>query len=108
MTKAARFDTDARAELNEAIVWYDRERVGLGDDFLAEVVRVALEVGEAPEAHPEASDVHGLPPGSPAVRQARVKRFPYRLVYVELPDMVLVVAVAHIRRRPGYWHGRLR
>jgi hypothetical protein len=37
-----------------------------------------------------------------------VRRFPYHVVYIELPDRLQVLAVAHDRRRPAYWVGRLR
>jgi hypothetical protein len=39
-------------------------------------------------------------------RFAMLVRFPYSLVYQSLPDRVQVIAVAHSRRRPGYWLGR--
>jgi hypothetical protein len=35
-----------------------------------------------------------------------VPRFPYRVVYRNRPDEIVVVAVAHLRRRPGYWKNR--
>lgn len=34
--------------------------------------------------------------------------FPYALVFVELPDVLHVVAFAHLKRRPGYWRSRVR
>jgi hypothetical protein len=37
----------------------------------------------------------------------RMKRFPYDVVFVAGAHEIIVVAVAHHRRRPGYWHGRL-
>jgi len=47
------------------------------------------------------------PPGAHGTRSCRLRKFPYRLVYVEEPTRVLVLAVAHNRRRPGYWRRRL-
>jgi plasmid stabilization system protein ParE len=41
------------------------------------------------------------------VRKHVVARFPYSIVYVELETEVLILAVAHSRRRPTYWHKRL-
>lgn len=41
------------------------------------------------------------------VREAFLKRFPYRVVFVELPEEIRVVALAHKRRRPGYWRHRV-
>ena len=40
-------------------------------------------------------------------RQVTVPRFPYRVVFLETEPEILVVAVAHERRRPGYWRARL-
>jgi plasmid stabilization system protein ParE len=40
-------------------------------------------------------------------RTCPLRRFPYHVVYVEEATAVLVVAVAHNRRRPGYWRRRL-
>ncbi len=45
-----------------------------------------------------------VPPG---VRRLGLRTFPYHLVYVEDPRLV-IVAVAHMSRRPGYWRQRLR
>lgn len=50
----------------------------------------------------------GYPPHLHGTRIYRLNRFPYLVVYLELtPDRVLVVAVAHAKRRPGYWRRRL-
>ena len=107
MSKPVNFDRDARAELDAAIGWYDDEREGLGDELLGDVLETALLVGEAPDARPEARDAGPLPAGAPVVREALLRRFPYRLVYFELAELVIVLAVAHKRQRPGYWRGRL-
>jgi len=39
-------------------------------------------------------------------RRCRTKRFPYGLIYRCKGDEILIVAVAHLHRRPGYWHDR--
>jgi toxin ParE1/3/4 len=36
-----------------------------------------------------------------------IHRFPYLVIFLELADKILIVAVAHGKRRPGYWHGRI-
>jgi hypothetical protein len=41
------------------------------------------------------------------VRRLLVDRFPYALVFVESETEIRVLAVAHTRRRPGYWRSRL-
>jgi len=37
-----------------------------------------------------------------------IQTFPYDVVFVELPDTLEVVAIAHNRRRPAYYLNRLR
>ena len=70
----------------------------MGEDFRAELARVVTLVAEGPEA------------GSPLAAGRRrwlMKRFPYAVVYRVVPDgAVRVLAVAHHRRRAGYWHAR--
>lgn len=44
----------------------------------------------------------------PDIRSAEVARFPYRVVYIIIGSNIDILAVAHAKRRPGYWHGRLR
>jgi hypothetical protein len=81
------FDPRAVREARAARRWYARVSAALATAFLA-----------APQAWPP--HVHGT-------RAFRLRRFPYHLVYVEQPTGVLVIAVAHNRRRPGYWRRRL-
>ena len=63
-------------------------------------------VGAAPAAHSLAVAAE-LPADAPEVRQARVARFPWRVVFFERPADVFVVAVSHVRQSPGYWRERL-
>jgi toxin ParE1/3/4 len=44
---------------------------------------------------------------SPPARRALARKFPYSVVYLDLPDRVWIVAVMHAKRRPGYWRDRL-
>ena len=36
----------------------------------------------------------------------RVRKFPYKVVYRNQQDGIEIIAVAHGKRRPGYWKGR--
>jgi toxin ParE1/3/4 len=88
----------AEVELVEAAEYYDSEREGLGRVFLDAVRAAEQRVRRNPKMW--ASRLK-------AVRSCRVQRFPYRLHYVDERDRVVVVAVAHTSRRPGYWKNRL-
>lgn len=95
---------EAAQEAIEAAAWYEQERTGLGRDF-AQAVEAALDLLE--------DDVVPLTPmpGAAGARGARrliLKRFPYDVVVQERPEEILIVAVAHHSRRPGYWRDRLR
>ena len=40
-------------------------------------------------------------------RKARLKRFPYAVVYWLDGGTLRIIAIMHLHREPGYWHGRL-
>jgi toxin ParE1/3/4 len=86
----------ARAEFRRAARRYERERPGLGLVFVAAV----REAAEFVAAYPDA----GMPLGSN--RRHLVRRFPYSIVYRRESERLFILAVAHARRHPDYWHGR--
>ena len=89
----------ASAELAEAGRWYESRRPGWGARLLTAVTAAMVLI----ESHPEiGSPRHG----HRAARQFRVRGFPYVLAYRIRPTDVYVVAVAHAKRRPGYWRHR--
>ena len=102
MNRPIRIEPEAAAELDEAGRWYDDKRPGLGTQFL-EAIDVALShIARWPRA---AAPVPGVAQDLP-VRRAPAGRFPYHVVYLETPTAIRILAVAHDRREPGYWHGR--
>ena len=88
--------------MTEAARWYERYRTGLGGEFLAEVDSALARLAGTPRV---GTPVPGVEDGD--VRRIFVRRFPYHVVYIELPDRLQILAVAHDRRRPRYWVGRL-
>jgi len=99
--RRVRFHLAASVEAGAAVDWYNERLAGLGDEFRAELVAAVERIGEGPLVWPfSAYD-----------RRARccsLSRFPYSLVYVVSEDgSVTVAAVAHARRRPGYWMQRV-
>src|SRR5687768_5070406 len=89
----------AGEEFDRARRWYAAERAGLDDEFAAEIDHAVERIA----ANPLSGSVFRR-----RFRWIRLRRFPYLLYYVILqPDQVLVLAVAHSRRRPGYWISRL-
>jgi hypothetical protein len=70
---------------------------GLGRQFSVEVQRIISLIREYPDA--------GAPVRLP-VRRTPVDRFPCAMVYRRDQESVLILAVAHLRQRPGYWRSR--
>ena len=97
MTHEVLFEPAASRELNEAADFYDLEQLGLGTAFLDAVQAALLSVAENPEAFPI---VLG------ETRKRVVSRFPYSILYWFDDTVVHVSAIAHHRRRPGYWDDR--
>jgi toxin ParE1/3/4 len=91
------FHPEAEAELTGAALFYEARTAGLGMSFTTEVERTVLLICE----HPDAGSRMGT-----ALRKMIVYRFPYSIVYRRDPESVLIIAVAHQRRRPGYWQHR--
>jgi plasmid stabilization system protein ParE len=91
------FNELAERELNDAIQYFEHERVGLGLAFLAEVRRCTAVI----EQHPNSGTIV-----LGSVRRTLCQRFPYGLLYIVDQDEVRVLAVMNLRRRPGYWVGR--
>ena len=89
----------ASEEFAEAVRWYEMQRPGLGGEFFDAVAATLSLVESAPEVGTAIS-----PDGR--TRRALVTRFPYQVVYRLKPAEIVVVAVAHLKRRPGYWTGR--
>ncbi len=93
-----RFLLPAEEEMTEASAFYETASVGLGSDFLDDVQRVV----DALREHPGLGRALGQ-----GLRQLRLHRFPFSLIYSMETDAILIVAVAHQRRSPGYWKDRI-
>ena len=103
LSQQVRFAPEASAEFEDAPQWYEQRHAGLGLAFLA-AVDVAVEfLGRWPRA---GAPIDGLPEDLD-VRRVRVSRFPYHVAYLMTEDHIDVLAIAHDRRRPVYWSGRV-
>ena len=95
----ARFTELARAEFLAEITYYENLRSGLGARFRAEVEAVSEQAAASPKS------------GAPIAELGRrrlLPTFPFGLIYTETDYGILIHAIAHNRRRPTYWIGRLR
>ena len=93
------FHDDALAEYLAAVVWYERYYSGRGYRFRTAVERTLMTIAREPLSFPERL----------GHRVALVSRFPYLLAFDVLDDTrIRVLAVAHVKRQPGYWRSRGR
>lgn len=90
---------EARAELLDAAAYYEACRPGLGQEFLAAAEATSAFV----HARPHTGQVVRTP-----YRRFLMKRFPYGIIYRRTEDATYVVAVMHLKRKPGYWFARTR
>ncbi|WP_437978403.1 type II toxin-antitoxin system RelE/ParE family toxin [Sorangium sp. So ce295] len=100
----AHYHREAREELTAAAEWYEARQPGLGLDFVAEVARAVASIREHPEAWPR---WQGLTTSVP-IRMFVLQRFPFSLPYLVHDKTLVVLAIAHGQRRPGYWRAGLR
>jgi toxin ParE1/3/4 len=96
--KSIRFLAAARRELLAEVLYYSESEAGLGVKF-ARAVEQALAISVQ-------FPLSGSP-GPADTRKITVRGFPFSVVYLQEGRRIVVVAVAHHSRRPGYWIGRL-
>ena len=89
----------AEAELVAAAEWYEGKQPGLGLEFLLAVDREFERIRAEPLGFPRWRE------GRP-YRKCVLRRFPYVIFFSLAETAVDVLAVAHAKRRPGYWMGR--
>jgi plasmid stabilization system protein ParE len=94
----ARFLNVAQQELDDAVAWYGGDDEDLGLAFLDEIDRTLRRILRFPLASTEIED---------GIRRALVSRFPYAIIYGIDEDLIVVLAVAHLRRHPRYWADRV-
>lgn len=87
----------AQTELDDAFAWYEEQAVGLGDDFLDELDRTLRLIVSFPLLHPLVGN---------QVRRCLLNRFPYAIYYGLADNRIVIIAVAHMKKQPGYWFGR--
>jgi toxin ParE1/3/4 len=103
MTLAFDFHPEARAEFFADVDWYYEREDGIGARFET-AVRAAVDAAvDSPESWAKWPDWDR----EPIVRSKGVNDFPYRVIYFVEGESLTIVAVAHSKRRPGYWRERV-
>jgi plasmid stabilization system protein ParE len=88
---------EAEAEARAAFAWYFDRQPTVADRFEIAHTEAFETLAEGPERGPEVEQ---------GVRRLLLPRFPYGLLYAVESGHVVVLAVMHLRRRPGYWRKR--
>ena len=92
------FNPDARIEFIEAIAYYESCPKGLGLRFSREVRAAIDRITLRPTAWPKISE---------NTRRCLTRLFPYGVIYEIRENDILIIAVTHLNREPGYWLNRV-
>jgi mRNA-degrading endonuclease RelE of RelBE toxin-antitoxin system len=94
------FLLEAEEELNYSAQYYNNQASGLGFDFLEEIEKSLQEIEHAPERWPHYKK---------NIRKFNTRRFPFSLYYKfeKEADKIVIIAVAHQKRKPNYWKNRI-
>jgi len=100
--KPVKIGREAAREFHEAAAWYEHEQKGLGERFIQSFEHALQLLREE------------NPPLTPVEGEARVKgarklilhKFPFSIIVYENANSLVVVALAHHSRKPGYWNSR--
>ena len=93
-----RFLSPAEEEMTDAALFYETATGRLGTDFLDDVQRAIDRLRQ----YPHSGEAIALD-----FRRALLHRFPFSLIYTVEENAIVIIAVAHHGRRPGYWQSRV-
>lgn len=96
--KPAVYHRLAESDLVSSARFYEQRREFLGVNFLDLIEETLAKI----QAKPDLGK-----PGVFGTRSRKMRRFPFRIVYLDEPAHIWIVAVAHLSRKPDYWLGRL-
>lgn len=92
------FHPKAITEASAAAHWYQERSYAAGKAFVSELDRIIEKIIETPGIYPSyIGETH----------RALFHRFPFSVVYRVISERIEVIAIAHGRRKPGYWKDRL-
>ncbi len=88
----------ASIELDDAVEYYNMHSVGLGENFLTEVLETIELISQFPDLWVRNSE---------NTRKAILRKYPYNLIYSVHKNVIYIIAVAHQNREPEYWIERI-
>lgn len=93
------FHPEALTEYAEAVQFYAQSRVELAQAFINAVENAIFQIVESPTRWRVIDE---------DIRRCLTRKFPYGILYTIEQDFILIVAVMHCSREPGYWKDRVR
>ncbi len=89
---------EAENDIEEAFLWYEDKRKGLGHDFLLQVDSGIRFIERTPKLFKQ--EYKGT-------RKHIIKRFPYKIIYLIEKQLIIILAVIHSRRSPSIMSTRI-
>lgn len=93
------YHPNALRELEDAASYYETQQPGVGERFLAKIIELEGRLRNSQQQLGMRFEF--------GTRLLKLDHFPYGLVFHVNSLEIFVLAVIHLRRRPGYWHSRL-
>jgi toxin ParE1/3/4 len=92
------FHPEALTEYSEAIKYYAEQRVEVAQVFINTIEDAVYRIRESPERYVVMDE---------DVRKCMTRKFPYGILYTIEQDYILILAIMHCSREPGYWKKRI-
>jgi toxin ParE1/3/4 len=91
------FHPEALTEYSEAVRYYTEQKTELAQAFINAIEDAVYRIRESPTRWAVVDE---------DIRRCLVKKFPYGILYTIEEDFILILAVMHCSRKPGYWKER--
>jgi len=97
MTYEVRFRSEAEKDIEDAVIWHEKQRPGLGKALLNEVSIALNNIAEQPLMYPI---VHRN------IHRALIHKFPFGIFYKIDKNLIIIFAIMHVSRNPRRWKKR--
>lgn len=91
------FHPEALTEYAEAVQYYTQQRIEVAQAFIDAIEDAVYRISESPTRYGVIDE---------EIRRCMTRKFPYGIVYAIEQDYILILAVMHCSREPGYWKDR--
>ena len=93
----AKFHPEAQIEMLKAAEYYERQQFDLGKRFLLTVQEKVIHIRLNPFIYTSFDS---------NLRKCRLEKFPYGIVFRSSDELIEIIAVVNLKRKPGYWKER--